>query len=139
MPSLREQVLAAVLARLQSVPGPVVRRNEALPERIPAAGLVILRDGDPGEPDAILSPLTWLWRHAVPVEVLVQHGDVAERDRLSDALVTAITTALEADRTLGGLADWLSVAPPAVEVLPIEGAAAIKAATLTVTVHYATS
>ena len=138
MPSLREQVLAALLARLMTVTGPTVRRNEVLPEKVPAGGLVIVRDGDPGEPEVVLSPLTRLWRHAVPVEVFVQHGDASERDRRLDALAEAVTAALVADRGLGGLADWLDVTPPAIEPLAIEGAAAVLAATLTVTVHYAT-
>lgn len=139
MTSRREQVLVALFARLTALPGPTVKRNEVLPEKVPPAGLVILRDGDPGEPDVILSPLTCLWQHPVPVEVIVQHGDAAERDRRSDALVETVTATLGTDRTLGGLADWLQVSPPAIDLLPVEGAAAIKAATLTVTVHYATS
>jgi len=51
MASHREQVLAALFARLQGVPDATVRRNEALPVSVPAGGLIILRDGDPGEPD----------------------------------------------------------------------------------------
>ena len=40
----------------------------------------------------------------------------------------AIGTALEADRTLGGLCDWVEPEAPASVDLPIEGAAALKAA-----------
>ena len=58
MPSKREQVLAALFARLDAELSATVRRNEALPERVPAEGLVILRDGDPGEPDVTLNPRT---------------------------------------------------------------------------------
>lgn len=71
---------AAIALRLETVAGLTVRRNEALPEKIPTGGLAILRDGDPGEPDVAPSPLTYLWRHAAPVEIVVQHGDAAERD-----------------------------------------------------------
>lgn len=139
MPSVREQVLGAIALRLETVAGLTVRRNEALPEKIPISGLAILRDGDPGDPDVVLSPLTYLWRHAAPVEIVVQHGDAAERDRRSDELVEAVTAALLTDRNLGGLADWLEASPPSADLLPVEGAAAIKAATLTVTIHYATT
>lgn len=139
MSTHREQVLAAIAQRLKTVGCLTVRRNEALPEKIPTGGLAILRDGDPGEPDVVLSPLTYLWRYSAPVEIVVQHGDAAERDRLSDDLVEAVTAALLTDRNLGGLADWLEASPPSADLLPVEGAAAIKAATLTVTIHYATT
>jgi hypothetical protein len=49
-PSIRELALQALLARLQTVGSPEVARNEVLPAKLPAGGLVILRDGDPGEP-----------------------------------------------------------------------------------------
>ena len=50
MPSVRETILAALLARLQTLAAPVLR-GDVLPERIPATGLIILRDGKPGEPE----------------------------------------------------------------------------------------
>ncbi len=36
--------------------GVTVLRNEPLPTKIPASGLLILRDGDAGEPEITLSP-----------------------------------------------------------------------------------
>ena len=57
MPSVRETVLAALHVRLQTLAGPVLR-GDVLPERIPTTGLIILRDGKPGEPEVTLSPLT---------------------------------------------------------------------------------
>ena len=44
MPTTRETVLAALHARLQPLAA-LTLRDEVLPERIPAAGLIILRDG----------------------------------------------------------------------------------------------
>ena len=44
MPTTREIVLAALLGRLQPLAA-LVLRDEVLPERIPPAGLIILRDG----------------------------------------------------------------------------------------------
>jgi hypothetical protein len=52
----REAILQALFARLQTIADATVLRNEALPERIPDGGLIILRDGDPGEPETLLSP-----------------------------------------------------------------------------------
>jgi hypothetical protein len=49
--SKAEQVLEALRAVLETVPGAAVERNSVLPEKIPDGGLVILRDGDPREPE----------------------------------------------------------------------------------------
>ena len=55
-PTRREDVLAALQARLLALPATTLRR-EVLPERLPDGGLLILRDGEPGEPEVTLSPL----------------------------------------------------------------------------------
>ena len=71
------------------------------------------------------------------MEVVVQAG--SGREIAFDILVTAIGAALEADRTLGGLCDWVEPEAPASVDLPIEGAAALKAAIITVVLHYTTT
>lgn len=65
MPSVREQVLSAVFDRLNALTGATVKRNEALPHAVPAGGLVILRDDDPGEPDVTLNPRMEFYSHQV--------------------------------------------------------------------------
>lgn len=47
MPTPRETILAALHARLSALPATALR-GDVLPERVPAAGLLILRDGEPG-------------------------------------------------------------------------------------------
>ena len=136
MPTTRETVLAALLARLQPLAAPVLR-DEVLPERIPAAGLIILRDGQPGEPEVTLSPLRYHYQHRAELEVVVQAAN--GRAGAFDTLIAAIGTALEADRTLGGLCDWIEPEAPGSVDLPIEGAAALKAAVITVVLHYTTT
>ena len=59
MPTQRETILAALHARLSALPATALR-GEVLPERVPAGGLLILRDGEPGEPEVTLSPLRYL-------------------------------------------------------------------------------
>ena len=45
-------------------PYAVVQRNSVLPEKIPGDGLIILRDGDPGEPERALGAFkTAYYRH----------------------------------------------------------------------------
>ncbi len=59
MSTTRETILSALADLLRTVPHVPVLRGEVLPERVPAGGLMILRDGNPGEPGVTLSPLTW--------------------------------------------------------------------------------
>ena len=47
--------------------------------------------------------------------------------------------ALAADRTLGGLCDWVEAEAPRPVDLPVEGAASLKAAVIPVVLHYSTA
>ena len=134
MASKRELVLAALHVRLQTLAAPVLR-GDVLPERIPATGLIILRDGKPGDPEMTLSPLTYFYEHRAELEVVIQAG--TGRDALFDALTASVGAVLAADRTLGGLCDWVQAEAPEPVDLPIEGAAALKAAVIIVVLHYA--
>ena len=135
MPTARETILAALHARLQLIAA-LTLRDEVLPERIPATGLIILRDGQPGEPEVTLSPLRYHYQHRAELEVIVQAPN--GRATVFDSVIAAIGTALEADRTLSGLCDWVEPEAPASVDLPVEGAAALKAAVITVVLHYTT-
>jgi hypothetical protein len=137
--SKREQVLGALFAALDSgLPtGVAVLRNAVLPERIPAVGLLILRDGDPGEPAVTLSPLRYHYQHRAEVEAIVQSA--TGRDATFDTLAAGVGAALAVDRTLGGLCDWVEAEAPRPVDLAIDGAAALKAAVITIVLHYATS
>jgi hypothetical protein len=135
MATLRETILAALHARLQNLAAPVLR-GDVLPERIPSTGLIFLRDGKPGEPEVTLSPLTYFYEHRAELEVVIQAR--TGRDTLFDALTAEVGSALAADRTLGGLCDWVETEAPEPVDLPIEGATAMKAAVITVVLHYAT-
>ena len=135
MPTTRETILAALHAQLSALPATVLR-GEVLPERVPAAGLVILRDGEPGEPEVTLSPLRYHYQHRAEIEAVVQG---ASRDAAFDTLCASIGAVIAADRTLGGLCDWVEPEAPASVDLPVEGAAALKAAVITVVLHYTTT
>ena len=117
MPSIRETILGALHARLQTLAAPVLR-GDVLPERIPATGLIILRDGKPGDPEVTLSPLTYFYEHRAELEVVIQAG--TGRDSLFGELMADIGAALTADRTLGGLCDWVEAEAPEPVDLPIE-------------------
>jgi len=137
MPTTREVILTALADLLRSIPHVPVLRGEVLPERIPTAGLMILRDGNPGEPGVTLSPLMYHYQHRAELEVIVQSA--ASRDSLFDALTAQVGAVLAADRTLRGLCDWVEPEAPDPVDLPIEGAASLKAAVMPVVLHYSTS
>ena len=135
MPTFRETILAALHARLSALPATALR-GEVLPERVPAAGLMILRDGEPGEPEVTLSPLRYHYQHRAEIEAVVQGAD---RDVAFDTLCASIGVAISVDRTLGGLCDWVEAEAPRPVDLPVDGAVSLKAASIFVVLHYATT
>jgi hypothetical protein len=102
--SKAEQILDALKVLLETVPNAVVERNSVLPEKVPDGGLIILRDGDPGDPEQALGGFgNAYYQHAVDIEVYVEEGDAAARDAVFDAFLQQIGVALEADPSLGDL------------------------------------
>jgi hypothetical protein len=137
--SKAEQVLEALRAMLETLPGASIERNSVLPEKIPDGGLIILRDGDPGEPERALGGFgSTYYEHAVEIEVYVEEGNAAARDAAFDALLQQIGVALETDPTLGDLLFGMTYGRPEPTIEAVAGAPAIKSATLTVTVDYET-
>jgi hypothetical protein len=132
----RETILTALAVLLRTIPHVPVLRGEVLPERIPPAGLMILRDGEPGEPEVTLSPLTYHYQYRAEIEAVVQG---ANRDAAFDALCAGIGAVIAADRTLGGLCDWVEAEAPQPVDLPVEGAPSLKAAVIPVILHYSTT
>ena len=96
---------------------------------------MILRDGEPGEPEVTLSPLAYHYRHRAEIEAVVQG---ANRDAAFDDLCASIGALIAADRTLGGLCDWIEAEAPEPIDLPVEGASGLKAAVLPLVLNYVT-
>ncbi len=135
----REFILQTLLAQLKTIDGVTVLRNEAMPEKIPAGGLINLRDGDPGEPEILLSPISYYWQHRAIVEAVVQGGDQASRDLALDSLYSKISLVLAVDSTLGGLCDRVIPQAPDSADVAIEGAAQIKGAIIYILLVYVTA
>ena len=101
--------------------------------------LLILRDGDPGEPEVIMSPVTYSYEHVAELEVLVQALD-ATRDAQWDTLLGQVSAAISTDKTLGGAVDITVVGRPVeAGVEPHEGAMGIKGGIVPITLYYATT
>lgn len=139
--SKSEQVLKAFYAALQAnVPaGASLVRNQIVPTKIPAGGWICLGDGDPGQPEFIFSPATYIYSHSADVDVVVEADDQAARDELFDTIKQAVGSAVSSDRTLGGLCDYVLGEAPAPVELEAPGTESMKAATIGVILTYGSS
>ena len=130
-PGKREQVLAGVFALLRAaVPDGDVARNASKPSVPASGGTVRMADGDPGEPAVDLGPVAYNWEHRIPLEIL------AADPAALDAVLALIGTAVLADRTLGGLCEYLDIDRPAVSDLEAQGAKPLLWADAAIIAHY---
>ena len=135
--SQRENAIGALFSVLGQLSlGTMVKRNAALPERIADHAMAILRDGEMGEPEVSLSPLTYHWQHQVAIELFVADPDASTRDSRMDGLLTELATLIETDRTLAGVVEYAEIGPPKFDELAPEGTNGIKACLLPVVLHY---
>lgn len=140
MPSTREQVIQAVAALVKAaLPRATHYRNEVKQKALPLGGYVNVDDGVPGEPEVTLNPPTYIFEHEIPVEVVAKKTRTETAEARLDAMLQAIGAAVAADRTLGGLCDYLQVTPPDTEALTSEGAAVSRSAVLGIVAVYGTT
>lgn len=142
-PSQRESAIGALFAVLGQLSlgtsGTTVKRNAALPERVSDHAMAILRDGEMGEPEVSLSPLTYHWQHQVAIELFVADADAAARDARMDGLLAELAGLIEADRTLAGVIDYTEIGSPKFDELAPDGGSGIKACLLPVVLYYSSS
>lgn len=98
MASKRKEALDALFGAISAVPVADVRRGVELPTRIPSGGLIILRDGIPGEPEVTLCPQIYEYRHRAEIEVFLQPAVGADAPAALDAVLVAIGEAIDAAR-----------------------------------------
>ena len=140
MTSKREQALAGLFLWLKEALADVsVLRNEQLPTKIPAEGLVIVRDGEAGEPDVTLSPTMYHYQHRAEIELLVQKAGQAQRDQALDDLLVLLADVFEGQTSLNGLVDYLHIETPEFLSETIDGAPPIKAAIVPIILEYSTN
>ena len=138
--SQRENAIGALFAVLGQLSlGATVKRNAALPERVSDQAMAILRDGEMGEPEVSLSPMTYHWQHQVAIELFVADPDASARDARMDGLLVELATLIEADRTLGGVIEYAEIGPPKFDELAPDGTSGIKACLLPVVLHYSST
>lgn len=135
MPSKAETVLLALHTALTGT-GLAVERNNPVPEDADAGTVVILHDGEPGQPDVTLSPLAYHYEHLAELDVIVFGNG---RDLVFDQVRAAVAAALAADRSLGGTCDWVEARAPQPTDLYTKGGWPAKAATIPIALVYATA
>lgn len=136
-----ETVLTALASRIAAAlpPGAVFQRNGTLPVRVPPAGVAILRDGDPGEPERLFSPPVWYFEHEAELDLVVDGGPLAAQTEALDVLRQAVGAALAADRSLGGLVDWCEpVAARSVD-LAVDGGDGLRGLEVRILLAYASA
>ena len=133
MPKIEEK-LAALTSLIDAAVAVEVARNEALPTKVPAAGLVLIEDGDPGTPIETTFPLTKWYDHPVPVRIYCQRNN--GRETTIAGIKAAIGTAIESDRTLGGRVDYMDADTTETDELPVDGATPVRMEVVTVTLSY---
>jgi len=126
MPTGRETAITALLALVRALPGITALRNAAWPERVPPGGLVVVRDGETVEAEAMLSPLAYGITHRADVEAF------AAGETQRDAIIAALAATIAADRTLGGTVEWAEVGSPDYDTVAPDGAAGVAAASVPV-------
>jgi|GEM_PF-2945912 len=101
------KVIAAVVTGLTAVlSGKAEVLDDESRQQDVGIGLVIVQHGEIGEPQIILSPRSYGYEHAITLDVTAPtRADV-------DAILGLIRDWIEADRSLGGLTDWLDVQAP---------------------------
>lgn len=86
-----------------------------------------------------LNPTTWIYEHEMPVEVAANATKTVKAEARLDAMLQAIGTAVAADRTLGGLCDYLQVGAASTEPLTAEGAPVSRLAVVAIVAVYGTT
>lgn len=114
-------------------------KDTPAPTRIPAGGRAVIRSGDPGEPEMTLGILRYSYSHSVPVELDAYPTDTLTREEALDTMAAAIGAAVEADRSLGGLVEFLDVEALETDEIPVTDGKAAKSGQFAIVAEYTTS
>jgi hypothetical protein len=132
-------VAALVRAALPTAEVLSLDNDAAAPERVPENGRVVVRAGDPGDPQVDLSPLTYNYEHQIPVEIMTYGRGAMAPEAVLDQMLTALSAQIMASRTLGGVVDWLDAVAPQTGDIFHSGARPVRSATAIFTASYSTT
>ena len=142
MPSVREQILSAFFTELKTLESSSIKvlRNPDKALKVPENGAIItLRDGQSNEPEALLSPLTYIYEQTANIEVMINNAYTENQGTSLDDLLMIIGNLIINNRSMNGLAEWMEPQAPDFLQEAIEGAPAIRAATVNVLIRFHTN
>lgn len=142
MPSVREQIVSTFFNELKTLETSLIKvvRNPDKAMKVPEKGAIItLQDGESGEPEVLLSPLTYIYEHIATIELVVNTAYAQSQGTTLDDLLMIIENLILADRTLGGLAEWIEARAPEFIQEAVEGAPAMRAANVNVMMRFHTA
>lgn len=132
--SARNDILDALLVLLRTT-GVTVLRNAALPASVPDDGLILMPDGEPGEPKAFMGRARYLEHYQHTVDVLVFSASATPEAEIY-GIADEIAAAVRANRSLGGTVEGTTVGAVTVGPIPVDDGAPMVAGTLPITLHY---
>jgi len=142
MPSVREQIVSAFFNELKTLESSlikVVRNPDKAMKVLEKGAIITLQDGESGEPEVLLSPLTYIYEHIATIELVVNTAYAQSQGTTLDDLLMIIENLILADRTLGGLAEWVEARAPEFIQEVVEGAPAMRAANVNVMMRFHTA
>lgn len=140
--SVREQIIAAFFAELKTLESSRIKvfRNPDKLMKVPESGaLIILRDGQSDEPEVLLSPLTYIYEHVATIEIMIDNAYAESQKTTLDDLLMIIENLILNNRSMNGLAEWMEAQAPEFLQEAVEGAPAIRAATVNLLMRFATT
>lgn len=114
--------------------------NDAVaPTKLAPGGRVVIRSGDPGDPEMTLGILTYSYSHRIPIELDAYPSGSQSREEVLDAMGVALGAAVEADRMLGGLVEFLDLEAMTTDDIYTSGAQAARSGNLALIADYTVS
>lgn len=140
----KHQAVAAAVKALVKAALPVARvtgmdLKEAKPTTIDPLGQVVVRSGDPGEPEVDLSPPTWWWDRTFPIELAAKAEPARPAQEVLAEMAMLIGTAIAADPYLGGLCTWLDATAPTDGEVDERGTAPVAWCDFAIVASYSTT
>ena len=139
MSSKREQVLEAVKALVvAALPNATIERNQPKPDESAPGGAVNILDGTLELLGVDLSPVSYNYDHAIGIETVGYPSADMTNEEVLDAMMFAIGEAVDANRGLGGLVDYLRVEAPDTNNADLFGAPTLRFGEFSIVATYAT-
>lgn len=139
MTTRHETIAAAIVAAATAATSAAVIREEVLPAKCSASGLINVRFNDPEEEEQELGSLRRTWVRVVEIEIIVQSAIQADRIVKLDTILGEIGATFLGEN-LSGTVDHLEIsAPVEAEDIPMEGSASLKGSIVEITLFYQTS